>query len=644
MPPITTTERPAATPAARNIRPPAGDSRRAGPGFFGPADQRLFGWFHRGHPDGEAVLLCPPLGHEAENAESSYRILAHRIAARGGNVLRFHYHGTGDSAGSDRDPERLGAWLQSVHLAIEELKSRTGSHSVSVLGSRLGATLALLAAETRHDVSSMALIAPVVSGKRYCRELRAIKLLWGQNHPEVAYAPLSGGDDEAGGYRYSSRTVEALGAIDLRRLSRCPARNVLIIPRDDLVSDDEVLAHRLEELETPSERLVLPGYAGMQRDVAAPMQLLETIASWLTPIPWNVPEPKSPDLGDSVATTMPSDGAGSELVTERPLSFRLERSEAFGILTAPVTPPPAGTPIVVIWGRRRGPNRLFVPLARQLAAQGVPVVRIDLPGLGDAAAEGQDERTDLYTTSSLRAATAMVDAARRLFDSRSIGVVGLCAGAYLAHHAAQRNAVVSDIGLINPPPLYWEPWQPETFFPRSNAIYWSYRYLTMSRAAMAGRTARRDALRFLRTARHRLTRANIARMSRAVISKLAGPMARLTSRLRLRPDNLARMIGSLDRRGLRPLLVFSRQDPGLLALVDRIGPDVERLSGHEVTLVDADHILLSVASQDRARDAIVSHMLRTARTSAAGDACAIRAQFESIERAGQAPARTIRAT
>ncbi|HEX4871875.1 MAG TPA: alpha/beta fold hydrolase [Nevskiaceae bacterium] len=78
---------------------------------------------------------------------------------------------------------------------------------------------------------------------------------------------------------------------------------------------------------------------------------------------------------------------------------------------------------------RVGPNRLHVELARGLAADGVPVLRLDLAGMGDSArpAAGSDAVADLR---------AALDA----LQSRGLGgryrVLGLCSGAHDAHGLA----------------------------------------------------------------------------------------------------------------------------------------------------------------------------------------------------------------
>src|ERR1051325_66360 len=71
-------------------------------------EQPLFAWLHYpANPSGHGVVLCAPLGYEQVHAHRSFRVLADQLAAAGVTALRFDYHGTGDSAGRDEDPDRL---------------------------------------------------------------------------------------------------------------------------------------------------------------------------------------------------------------------------------------------------------------------------------------------------------------------------------------------------------------------------------------------------------------------------------------------------------------------------------------------------------------------------------------------------------
>lgn len=146
------------------------------PFAFGPPSRRLTGLFHpaeRSGAAGDAVLVCPPWGHEAMRSQRFFRVLADRLTRAGFAVLRFDYHGTGDSPGDDLDGEMEG-WRQDVGAAHAELWRLSGAPRIHWLGARLGATLALRAAHEPGSAPTRLLLwDPVVDGPRYLHELHA---------------------------------------------------------------------------------------------------------------------------------------------------------------------------------------------------------------------------------------------------------------------------------------------------------------------------------------------------------------------------------------------------------------------------------------------------------------------------------------
>jgi len=96
------------------------------------------------------------------------RKLAGHLEREGFHVLRFDYFGTGDSAGGAREGS-LDEWRTNIVAALEDLKDRSGVTKVSIVGFRLGATLA---AQTNLELTDLVLWEPVVRGSDYLEELR----------------------------------------------------------------------------------------------------------------------------------------------------------------------------------------------------------------------------------------------------------------------------------------------------------------------------------------------------------------------------------------------------------------------------------------------------------------------------------------
>ncbi|MFT4172009.1 MAG: hydrolase 1, exosortase A system-associated [Rhodocyclaceae bacterium] len=109
---------------------------------------------------------------------------------------------------------------------------------------------------------------------------------------------------------------------------------------------------------------------------------------------------------------------------------------------------PADVGVLVIVGGpqyRVGSHRQFVLLARALASAGVPCMRFDYRGMGDAPGEGQDFEACAADIDA--AITALLSALPHL---RRVVLWGLCDGASAAVFAAAHDARVAGLVLLNP--------------------------------------------------------------------------------------------------------------------------------------------------------------------------------------------------
>jgi pimeloyl-ACP methyl ester carboxylesterase len=144
------------------------------PYFFGSKERRLFG-IHEAPQRSSAArgaVLCSPLGTEYIHAHRAMRQLAKMLTAEGVHTFRFDYFGTGDSDGDTRTGSFAG-WEGDIQSAITELTETIGSAQISLVGLRLGASLAAnVAIRENVEVSSLVLWDPVVSGSEYLAEIR----------------------------------------------------------------------------------------------------------------------------------------------------------------------------------------------------------------------------------------------------------------------------------------------------------------------------------------------------------------------------------------------------------------------------------------------------------------------------------------
>ena len=145
------------------------------PLLFGPPERRLFGAYHEANSTrskGTAVVLCNPFGQEAIRTHRLYRVLAGRLSQAGFGVLRFDYFGTGDSSGADEEGD-LEGWSRDILSAHREVVRLSGAQHVTWMGSRLGASTAILAAQNApSNLRRLVFWDPIVDGPAYANLLR----------------------------------------------------------------------------------------------------------------------------------------------------------------------------------------------------------------------------------------------------------------------------------------------------------------------------------------------------------------------------------------------------------------------------------------------------------------------------------------
>lgn len=254
--------------------------------FFRESDGALFGCFHpaRATLTRGTVVLCQPHGHEYARAHRTFRQLAEHLAHAGYAVLRFDFSGNGDSAGTFEDGH-LGQWLRDVAAAAREGRARSGCSRVCLVGARLGATLAWLAAGRQGMADALVLWDPVVRGVDYIAALAGgessrRRALWSR----VSTPPVNDDSIEYIGFAYSRQLVRELRALDLTRacsprvertlLVRTEPLGTVVGPRDQLGPQSPGFDQRI----VPVPRMWSAEEDGL---LLAPQSLLDTVRAWL---------------------------------------------------------------------------------------------------------------------------------------------------------------------------------------------------------------------------------------------------------------------------------------------------------------------------------------------------------------------------
>jgi pimeloyl-ACP methyl ester carboxylesterase len=162
------------------------------------------------------------------------------LSKAGFSVLRFDYFGTGDSAG-ESDAGDVSRWTHDISTAIDELKDTAAVTKVSLVGLRVGASLAAAVATERKDLDRIILWDPVVGGKSYVEKM----VLTEQASGTAPHGPV--GTIGIKGFPLTSRMREGLEGIDLHRLP-APASGRMIMTvseeRPEFVAFRDALAGR----------------------------------------------------------------------------------------------------------------------------------------------------------------------------------------------------------------------------------------------------------------------------------------------------------------------------------------------------------------------------------------------------------------
>lgn len=420
---------------------PQGDvETSASPLWFGWSDRPLAGWLHL-PADRQAragVLLCPPMGIDAICTYFTYRSLATRLAGEGFAVLRFDYDGTGDSAGSDDDPDRVPAWKESVQLAAEVLLS-TGVQRLAFAGIRVGGLLAAYETHRRGATDALVLWDPCLSGATFIRQEQArYKLAFGSR------------TDRAGavnglGIRFHPHTVAGLRGLDVTGLKGPLAHRTLMLTNPDGPPARRVIDRMTGKVDDWAEATGQSALLNPPQQTP-PIPVIDRIVGWLSDVFEDAPAVPVHESSGRPASIVATSQHGP--VSERFVS--LGPSGLFGIVTEPAQPRTAPTIVFICEGNTPhvGQSRMWVELARRWAACGFRVLRWDLSGNGDSEARPGQEAHVQGAIEAFQDVDEVLSAISA-DDPSDVVLVGLCAGAYQSLEAAL-SLTPRGVCLLNP--------------------------------------------------------------------------------------------------------------------------------------------------------------------------------------------------
>lgn len=429
----------------------------------------LLSWCHLPEkPTNHAVIICPPVGHEFINSYRGLRHLADGLAEAGITGFRIEYQGVGDSSGLDTDPDRMQNWLKSIERTYEFVKN-CGVEHISLVGLRMGATLAAILAE-KLELEALLCWVPVVEGRRYIREMLAL-----QKTGENAGLDVDSSSLEGGGFLITRETMDEIASISLAQINPKKAKRVFLFNSDDMPIPNELIGHWASTL-NDFQHTRLPGYADMMslpHHSQVPFEAIGNITECLLSI---FPEKKeisrSPFLelkqnqetrfdcytyGSSARESM--DAGGGFPVTETICQFSEE--SLFGIFSQPLLRDEEIKPTVLLLNagsvHRIGPNRNYIYIARQLLSMGFSVMRMDFLGLGDSIHPYILKENNPYMPEAPGNIRAAVSHLKDNFNVKEVILMGVCSGAYASFQAALHlnDLVIREIVPVNPLTFYW---------------------------------------------------------------------------------------------------------------------------------------------------------------------------------------------
>ncbi len=422
--------------------------------YFHSGEQSLFYWMHQPNKQislRAIVLLCPPLGHEYMASHRTFRHLADNLACRGLLAVRFDYANTGNS--SDVNGESLGIsnLVQNVVDLCHKLKYSNPKADICCIGFRMGASVAMLAAE-KTEITNLVLWEPCIKGRRYAREIKALSgILQNSNYTQDTV--------EATGVTLTEKFEKELNNLDLTNCAPKDTKNLLYLHRGEKkpnLNFNDSLKDKVGRVKTAS----FEGFDSMvtyPTETIVPFSAINAQVSFLLD---SVSQSKSTNQYISVVEKFKNNNElRTERFVERAVHFGIE-NQLFGILNRSSKHNEYHDTLVIFLNcgseHHVGPHRIYTDFARRLANEGMNSFRIDIEGIGDSFTNGNNRDNYAYSPSAIQDVThALRYANKEGFDK--FVFTGICAGAYHSFKAAAELVEYDIKGaiLVNPLVFDW---------------------------------------------------------------------------------------------------------------------------------------------------------------------------------------------
>ncbi|HWU63295.1 MAG TPA: alpha/beta fold hydrolase [Ensifer sp.] len=530
-------------------------------------------------PSDTAVLLVSPWGFEDMSVRKFYREIAEALAARGLASLRFDLPGTGDSAEVQADIT-LDDWLTAITAAASEAGRLSGASKIVLLGHGLGASLALLTEARIANLTGVAVLAPVTSGRIYARET---SLWW-----KVIAADLGLGPDytETGALTIAGMTMPDAVAASIRKLRDADLKlsrplPVLAVCRQGRDSDG-ALADALASGGAAVTRLPYDGFDALVVNPLiskTPNQLVAQIADWAR----GIAPAEGPSAEPGRSSAMPLTGDGYRETGHR----FADGGRLIGTFCEPEGET-RGAPVLLVstsYDRASAWGYSGAATARALARRGIASLRFDAAGIADSPATPGDPAQLLYSKSLDRDVAMALDELTALTGSPAV-LAGRCSGGYHAFQASVANPNAAGVVIINSHAFVWD---------ESQSVEAALKKVWRPIGDYSKRAVNPETFRRLMRGQVDLKAAGMA-IGRLIVAKtynrIEPVLGNLSAGNRLK-SQIHAAFRALADRGAPVVLAYGRHDPGIEQARMVFGGDLKGLKRYAntrfVTLGDSDH-------------------------------------------------------
>jgi dienelactone hydrolase len=374
-------------------------------------------WPTQRTPASTVVVLVPGIVHEERSMTGGLIALAEALADAGLPAMLLDLHGTSQSAGMLDTPDIGDRWRADIRAAVRHARA-TGAARVIVAGVRLGVPLAL---DALADEPLAALVgwAPIVSGRRYARELRMLQ--------RVADPLAAPGTIDIGGFRIPPVVLDRIAALDLATTALPAAPRVLVRGAADPLAAPWLarLAANGTRVETRESTEIQPWLFGDGDQPALPHHDIRALAGWCRALHDEHATPADPVPGEPAARAVITFAHRGRPIRETfveigPLGLT-------GVLCEPANTPAGGAMRLLV--SSVGPGRTFADFARDEASRGHGSLRFDFAGFGTSGRGGGTQGGELYSDDGARDVRSAIDHLRAAGHDRIHGI-GFCAGAW----------------------------------------------------------------------------------------------------------------------------------------------------------------------------------------------------------------------